>query len=260
VTRTPSEGAPGPCARVSGKISLRGWASLPCWAREQEKKAAIRRASALERALLPSCRMSWRRGVAGILQLAGVAAASSSRTASAEPAHGVLDFAIPRPPARLTGTVLSPGHGPAEAQEGLLLGIGSGWSTLLPSSRDAADGAWSLGARLGYQLRYGLALDARYDYLGVAPHADGRVLQTGAAGLRYSLPWYVEPFAEAALGCTFHGADVSIGGGVGLGISLPVGQHLAFDLALRDWITPLDGEVRHVLSTHLGVTLTFGRR
>ncbi|HUJ62242.1 MAG TPA: hypothetical protein VLX92_27230 [Kofleriaceae bacterium] len=154
------------------------------------------------------------------------------------------------------------GHG-GRAPHGWFLGADTGWAWLVGMSdvdaRESSpprDNHWCFGARAGYQLATGLAVQVRYDRLGVeAPddHAIGAV----SAGVRYSVPIVPMPFAEAMVGPTFHGSSVEAGAGVGIGVSLLVARHLAFDLAARDWIVDLGG-VHHIPTVTFGISAGFG--
>ena len=131
---------------------------------------------------------------------------------------------------------------------------------MLGSGSDAAHGAWAFGARAGYQFSSGLSLQARFDDLGVrAPDGSGPLL-FASGGVRYVLPFIVMPFAEALVGPAFYGPHTSLGAGLGLGVALPVGRHLSFDFAARDWIADVDGAVRHVPTFEVGITVGFGGR
>ena len=134
---------------------------------------------------------------------------------------------------------------------------------MLPTSRDDAHGAWSFGARTGYAWGSGLAIQLRYDDLGVeAPplQSDASVLQFATVGARYAIPYYVQPFAEALVGAAFFGDRARVGGVIGLGVAVPVERHLSLDFALRDYLADLDAEggVRQAITAHLGVTVIFG--
>lgn len=147
---------------------------------------------------------------------------------------------------------------------GWFLGADTGWAWLVGSSdvvarstTDVRDNAWSFGARAGYQLRSGLAVQARYDKLGVtAPDLSGP-LMTASFGVRYSVPIVPMPFAEALVGPTFHGSETSPTVGLGAGGSLVVARHIVFDAAVRDWIVDIHG-VHHVPTVMLGITAGFG--
>jgi hypothetical protein len=183
-------------------------------------------------------------------------------------------FADPAPPA-LLGTMrgIDPvlvgafggGHAHAVgAPYGWFLGADAGWAWLLggtdtavrSTSGDRTD-SWCFGARAGYQLASGLAVQARFDRLGVtAPDGSG-TLMTASLGVRYSVPIVPMPFAEAAIGPAFHGSNVSPSAALGVGVSLLVARHLAFDASLRDWLVDIDG-VHNVPTLMLGITAGFG--
>ncbi len=155
------------------------------------------------------------------------------------------------------------GHG-GRAPHGWFLGADAGLAWLVGTTDTAVrttssprDHAWCFGARAGYQLASGLAVQARFDKLGVdAPDGSG-TLDTISGGVRYSVPVVPMPFAEAMIGPTFHGSDVSASAAVGVGLSLLVARHVAFDAAAHDWIIDLGG-VRHVPTVTLGITAGFG--
>ncbi len=148
--------------------------------------------------------------------------------------------------------------------QGWFLGADTGWAWLLGgmdvsarTTSGARDNAWCFGARAGYQLASGLAIQARFDRLGVtAPDASGS-LMTASAGVRYSLPVVPMPFAEALIGPAFHGTDTSFSAILGVGASLLVARHLAFDASLRDALVDIGG-VHHVVTLTLGITAGFG--
>ena len=147
----------------------------------------------------------------------------------------------------------------SRAPEGLFLGADTGVATLLPSNKDPAHVGWAFGFRGGYQWRSGIALQARFDDLGVdAPKTGGTLLFT-TLGLRYSLPLPLMPFAEVLGGTAIYGSNVTPGVGLGLGVSLPVLRHLVFDLSIRDWIAELDSSVCNVPTVELGITVITGR-
>lgn len=157
----------------------------------------------------------------------------------------------------------SHGHG-GRAPHGWFLGADTGWAwfvgmpqTIARASSTPQSDAWCFGARAGYQLASGLAIQARFDKLGVdAPDRSG-TLDAVSVGVRYSIPIVPMPFAEAMIGPTFHGSDASASAGVGVGVSLLVARHVAFDGTVRDWIVDLDG-VHHVPTVTFGITAGFG--
>jgi hypothetical protein len=173
-----------------------------------------------------------------------------------------LSFALPAavPPLRLVGGFGGGGGAIARAPSGLFIGADTGWAVMLGPRESSAPNAWAFGARVGYEWQNGLALEGRFDDLGVHPPTGGGSLLFGSAGIRYSLPLVVMPFAEALVGPGFNGSHLAPGAGLGVGASLPVLRHLMFDLALRDWIIDLDGGVRNVPTVELGITVGFGGR
>ncbi|HSN27715.1 MAG TPA: hypothetical protein VLT45_15590, partial [Kofleriaceae bacterium] len=130
------------------------------------------------------------------------------------------------------------GHGRGgRAPHGWFLGADTGHAWFIGMSDVAAaratstpsDSGWCFGARAGYQLPSGLAVQARFDKLGVdAPDGTG-ALDAVSGGIRYSLPMVPMPFAEAAIGATFTGQDVAASAGIGVGLSLLPARHVSFD-------------------------------
>lgn len=147
------------------------------------------------------------------------------------------------------------GAGGARAPQGLFVGADTGGATMLGGA--PARGEWAFGAGVGYQWRSGLALDARFDDLGVGSPSGSSPLLVGSGGVRYGVPIFVMPYVEARLGPAFYGPHATPTAGIGLGLGLPVFRHLAFELGGRDWIADVDGAIRHVLSFELGVAVGF---
>jgi hypothetical protein len=164
------------------------------------------------------------------------------------------------PPLRLVGAVGGGGGAYSHAPSGLFIGADTGWAVMLGEGTAPARDAWTFGARAGYEWRNGLALEARFDDLGVAPPLGGGPLLTATGGVRYSMPFIVMPFAEALIGPAFNGTHVAPAAGIGLGASLPVLRHLMFDLSVRDWIADIDGAVRNTPTVELGITVGFAGR
>ena len=169
------------------------------------------------------------------------------------------------PPAALVDA----GYAPAatasrRAQGGVLFGLDAGGAWLLPNRIDSARGALAFGVRAGYQFPIGIAIQARYDDLGVEPlSAPGSrsVVQVGSLGVRYTVPALIPlPFVEAMAGPAFFGGETAVAAGFGLGVSLPVSRHFSVDLSGRDWLTRLDGVLRQVVTVQLGFDITFGSR
>lgn len=156
------------------------------------------------------------------------------------------------------------GHSAGHAPHGWFLGVDAGRSWLIGgtdvaarSASSAPTSAWCLGARAGYQLRSGIAMQVRYDQLGVtAPDASGNVSLV-SAGVRYSFPAEIEPFAEAMVGPAFDGTNTSPAAALGIGVSVLATRHVAFDLAARDSLVD-DKGVHHVPAITLGITAGFG--
>jgi OmpA family protein len=156
------------------------------------------------------------------------------------------------------------GHGGGRAPHGWFFGVDTGWAWLVGGGETATRtttpphwNAWCFGARGGYQLRSGLAIQTRYDHLGVTAADGNGELGIASAGVRYAFPMAVEPFAEAMFGPAFHGGSVSPAAALGAGLSLLASRHVAFDLTVRDWIVDLGG-VRHAPSVTFGITAGFG--
>jgi hypothetical protein len=164
-------------------------------------------------------------------------------------------------PMRPTGHFASPGHVGVGASGGVFIGVDTGVALALASGFDPAHDAWTFGGRAGYEFRNGLALQLRYDYLGLAPHfttPPASPTQIGSAGVRYSIPFLIPlPFFEAMWGPSFNGDSVSIAGGLGVGASVPIGRHLRIDASVRDWITPIDDQVHQILTFELGAAVSF---
>ena len=166
------------------------------------------------------------------------------------------------PPALLIGS-FGGGHSGGRGPRGFFFGADTGWGWLVGGSDVAArsttprdDNAWCFGARAGYQLRSGLAVQVRYDHLGVtAPDASGP-MSFATAGVRYALPMEIEPFAEALVGPSFHGSDVSMGAGLGIGLGVILTRHAVFDVTARDWLFDIRG-VHHVPTVTLGLSAGF---
>jgi hypothetical protein len=167
---------------------------------------------------------------------------------------------LPLPPAVLVGGAGGGGGAYARAPRGFFIGGDAGGAVMVGAGADAAHGAFAFGAHAGYQWASGLSLQLRFDDLGVSPPDGSGPLLLGTVGARYSLPLVLMPFAEALVGPAFHGSQVTPAAGLGLGVSLPVLRHLAFDLSVRDWIAGLDGAVRNVPTAELGITVGFTGR
>jgi hypothetical protein len=167
------------------------------------------------------------------------------------------------PPALLVGGAGGGAGAMGRSPEGWFLGADSGWATLIGGATARSEDefhhdAWCFGARAGYQLASGLAVQLRFDDLGVsAPDGTGTLL-FATAGVRYSLPLTVPmPFVEAMVGPAFHGGAVSPSVGAAVGLSLFAGRHVALEATLRDWLVGIDG-VHHAPAVMLGVTAGFG--
>lgn len=197
-------------------------------------------------------------------RVALVLAALLARPAAADPNPPLmLGYLRGLPPALLVGS-FGGGHSGGHAPSGLFFGVDTGWAWLVGgsdvvarSTAEVRSNAWCFGARGGYQLASGLAVQARYDHLGVtAPDRSG-TLSLISAGVRYAFPMEIEPFAEAMVGPALHGSATSPAAMLGVGVSVLATRHVAFDLALRDWLVDIGG-VHHVPAATLGITAGFG--
>lgn len=164
-------------------------------------------------------------------------------------------------PLRPIGHFASPGHSDGGPSGGVFLGVDTGASLALASGLDPTQQGWTFGGRAGYEFPSGVALQLRYDYLGLAPHLTdpptGRT-QIGSAGVRYSIPFLVPlPFFEALWGPAFNGDSVSIAGAIGVGASVPIGRHVRIDASVRDWITPIDDQLHQIFTFELGAAVSF---
>jgi hypothetical protein len=168
-----------------------------------------------------------------------------------------------RLPMRLVGGFRPAGHhgGGGGPRGGSFLGVDTGAAISLPAGGDGAERAFSFALRTGYELPSGLAVQLRYDYLGVAPHltmSPTSPTQIGSAGVRYSIPFlFPMPFFEAMWGPAVDGRTVSIAGSLGAGASFPIGRHVRVDASVRDWITPINARLRQILTFELGVAVSF---
>lgn len=188
-----------------------------------------------------------------------------SRGAHADGADPLLQFR----PALLVGAFGGAAGAYARMPSGFFLGADTGLATLLASDADRAESArtlvapsrrgWAFGVRTGYAWASGLAIQARFDDLGVHTSDGTGSMMFASAGLRYALPFVVMPFAEALVGPAFDSSGVALGASLGVGASILVTRHLAIDLALRDWIADLDGGIRHIPTATLGLQIGFGR-
>ena len=139
---------------------------------------------------------------------------------------------------------------------GLYLGVDAGAALMPGEGALGTMSAATFGGHAGYRLPSGLAFDLRGDDLGVSV-PDGGPLIAGGAGMRYTVPLLIMPFAEAHFGALGYGPHVSAAADVGLGLALPVGNHLEFDLTARDWIADVDSTIRHTAAFTLGFAVGF---
>jgi len=157
----------------------------------------------------------------------------------------------------------------ARMRSGFFLGADTGIATLVSSSTDSIARTqslsspeyhgWTYGVRIGYEWASGLAIQARVDDLGTHTGDGTEALTLATVGVRYSLPFFVMPFADALVGPAFDSSGTSLGAAIGVGASLLVTRHLGVDLAFRDWMVDLDGGIRHVPTVTVGVQIGFGR-
>ena len=141
---------------------------------------------------------------------------------------------------------------------GLYAGVDAGRSLLLAEGSAPALGAWGFGLHAGYRLPSGVAFDLRVDDLGVALPAGS--LRAGGLGMAYTFPRAgLRPFAEVHLGAETMGGIATLAGDAGLGLAVPVGDHVEVNLAARDWIARVDGPVRHVPMFTVGLVVGFDR-
>jgi len=145
----------------------------------------------------------------------------------------------------------------ARSPYGFFAGADGGAAAFFAARDEKQRFAPAFGGRLGYQWVNGLAMHVGFDDLGLEPTVGGGPLLLPAVGLRYSLPFIVEPFAELSIGATFNSVVASPTGGIGLGISVPVVRHLAFELEFRNCMMNVDGSVRDVPTLELGAAVGF---
>ena len=53
-------------------------------------------------------------------------------------------------------------------------------------------------------------------------------------------------------------AAVFFGGGLGIGVSMPLSRHVAIDLGVRDYLTQAGAQIMDVVTAQLGVGFTVG--
>jgi hypothetical protein len=220
------------------------------------------------------------RSLAPLGQLGGVAifiaALLPAAVASADPpasatfggAPASLFLGRAMPDALLVGSFGGGVSQLGRSPHGWFLGVETGWARWLASDTavgrvaggqtGAADDGWAFGVRGGYQLRSGLAMQLRFDDLGVAVAPGAGSLAIASGGLRYAVPFAIMPFADVLVGAMFGGVDTAPAAALGVGVSVPVARHAALDLTARDWIADLGGSVRHIPSVMAGVNIGFG--
>ncbi|HEX3769208.1 MAG TPA: hypothetical protein VHV30_00015 [Polyangiaceae bacterium] len=200
------------------------------------------------------------RARAGVAALCAAAVVGCARPASAE------TFVPELPPLRLVGIAGGGGGGRTRGfgVEGPYAGAeaGAAWGPV-----EGGTLAPAFGARAGYALRSGVALDLRFDDEGLgvdgAPATDSRVdpsVLAGGAGVAYAFPFaFVRPFAEAHLGLVSMGGATHIANEVGAGLLIPVSDALAIDVGVRDWIFADRQTLENLPAVSLGLDLgTFG--
>lgn len=146
------------------------------------------------------------------------------------------------------------------AETGLALSTGT--DVLAPGAREQASSGswWTFGARAGHEWENGIAVQLRFDDLGTRAGDGANAISIASAGVRYSLPFIVMPFVDAMVGPAFENGQSSFAAGVGVGASLLITRHLAFDVAFRDWMTDLGGGgIRHIPAVTVGIQISFGR-
>jgi hypothetical protein len=209
--------------------------------------------------------------------VSGAVVVALATTAAADPlaletgpddAMGGLFVGGGMPDALLVGAFGGGFHSMARAPHGWFLGVETGWARWLAFDANIAradvappsspNNGWAFGVRGGYQLRSGLAVQMRFDDLGVDTSPGSGSLLIASGGLRYSFPFVVMPFAEVLFGAMFSGTDATPAAGLGVGVSAPVARHAALDLSVRDWIADLGGSVRHIPTVMVGINLGFG--
>ena len=162
-------------------------------------------------------------------------------------------------------------HGAGGANEGPTFGIDAGGAFPLPSSGQEAAASVALGARAGYQWADGIAVQLRYDDLGLnRTLLANSQLQFLTVGMRYTFPYFLPmPFIEAMAGSAFVNSSVPVepggevaaaffGGAVGVGLSVPLSRHLNLDLAARDYMSEAGAAFLDVLTAQVGIGFTVG--
>ena len=182
--------------------------------------------------------------VAVVVALAGTARAD---TPSFSPVRSLL----------LGGAGGGGGAGAARVPQGLFLGVDVGWSELRASTAQPTEDAATYAVRAGYQLRSGVAIEARFDDLALHAPSGGGPLLSITGGVRYSVRLVPMPFVEALAGLATYGDHTTPDVGLGGGVSVLLGRHLIADAALHDWILSIDGDVRHVPTLTVGVSIGY---
>jgi hypothetical protein len=204
--------------------------------------------------------LAFRRRRVAALGIALVALiAFSPRWASADellPAQA-RDVRATFPLMRLVGGHGGGGGGRTLQVMGPYLGVDGGFAVMLASRGTEARDALGFGVHAGYRFPTGLAIDVRGDDLGVTPDGHGGPLLAAGAGLRFTLPALVMPFADAHVGTALAASQAVFAADAGLGLELPIVRHFAVELGARDWIADIDGTVRHVPFLTVGFVFGF---
>lgn len=172
---------------------------------------------------------------------------------------------------RLIHGVGHAGHrGTLAEEEGAIFGVDIGGAFPIAGATEARDSV-AFGGRVGYQFRDGIALQARFDSLGVTQTLiNNSQLMFATIGMRYTFPFlFPLPFVEAMIGPSFVNSSPSVGqvgaseqvdfgAGVGLGASFLLSRHVSIDVSAHDWLSPVGGSLLQVLTVQAGVSLSVG--
>ena len=185
------------------------------------------------------------------------ATVTASATAAADPFQRVLTGSF--------GGRLSAARG---APEGWFLGVETGRAWLLDGDAmasgaraavaDDSDSAWTFGARAGYQLRSGLAIQ-RAVRRSRGRHRPGRARSFVGVGRRALLVADRHAVRRGARrGRVRRVRRSRHRRGRRRRVASSLARHVAFDAALRDWIADIDGGIRHIPTVTVGIDLGFG--
>ncbi len=160
------------------------------------------------------------------------------------------------------------GGGP---REGLLVGIDLGAALPIFVGNNEAAASFAAGGLVGWQFPNGVAVLFRYQDLGLRPDVVANTQwQLATFGMRYTFPYIIpQPFLEALVGLSLVNSNaplapgggnlqISPGGAVGVGLALPLARHVAVEVAARDWLSPIGGDLFQILGLEAGVTVDFG--